>query len=149
MEQPTHQQTPVLTLIDITKQLTAILNDEMECLKSSRPAEIEKFQKRKNILTASYHKELNDIKLNGGLASAGNGEIVRDLKKESREFQKTLERHNAFVKAKKNLSERMIQEISKEVSSRNGANSKYGRDAKMANHTLASKTTTMAINQTI
>lgn len=154
MEQSTEQelpeqQTPVLTLIDITKQLTSILNDEMECLKTSRPSEIEQFQKRKNILTASYHKELNDIKLNGGLASAGSGEVVRNLKKESREFQKTLERHHAFVKAKKNLSERMIKEISMEISARNGTNSKYGSDAKMANHSLSSKTVTMAINQTI
>lgn len=149
MEQSADQQTPALTLIDITKQLTSILNDEMDCLKTSRPTEIEKFQKRKNILTASYYKELNDIKLNGGLATTGSGEVVRDLKKESREFQKTLKRHHAFVKAKKNLSERMIKEISLEISARNGTNNKYGKDAKMANHSLSSKTTTMAINQTI
>ena len=149
MQNLAHQETPVITLIEITKNLTEILNEEMECLKNHRPAEIKKFQKRKNILTASYHKELNDIKLNGGLAFAGSGEIVRTLKRESRHFQTTLEKHHRFIKAKKNLSEQMIKDISIEVANQNGANSKYGRDAKINNNTLAASTTSLAINTTI
>ena len=54
-------ETPVQTLIEITKNLTSILIEEMECLNNQRPVEITKFQKQKNVLTASYHKELNDI----------------------------------------------------------------------------------------
>lgn len=149
MQNLAHQEAPVVTLIEITKNLTAILNEEMECLKSHRPVEIKKFQKRKNVLTASYHKELNDIKLNGGLASAGSGEVVRTLKRESRHFQTTLEKHHRFIKAKKNLSEQMIKDISIEVANQNGANSKYGRDARIEKNTLAGNTTTLAINKTI
>ena len=149
MQHSTQQEAPVLNLIDITKQLTSILSEEMECLKSERPKEIEKFQKRKSILTASYHKELNDIKLNGGLASAGSGDIVRTLKNESRQFQITLEKHHRCIKARKNLSEDMIKDISQEVVKQNGNSGKYGRDAKIANHSLASRTTTLAINKTI
>ena len=144
-----HQETPVITLIEITKQLTAIINEEMECLKTDRPQEIEKFQKRKNILTASYHKELNDIKLNGGLASAGSGEVVRMLKTESRQFQDTLQKHTRFIKAKKILSEQMIKDISDEVANQNGRSSKYGPNAKMADKSLANNTTSLAINKTI
>tara|TARA_R110002096_G_scaffold435927_1_gene664290 strand:- start:58409 stop:58858 length:450 start_codon:yes stop_codon:yes gene_type:complete len=149
MQQPSHHESPVLTLIEITKSLTSILDEEMACLKNNRPAEIEKFQKRKNVLTASYHKELNDIKLNGGLASAGSGEIVRTLKRESRQFQTTLEKHHRYVKAKKNLSEQMIKDISVEVANQNGNGSKYGRDAKMTSRSSASTTTSLAINRTI
>lgn len=149
MQNLAHHEAPVVTLIEITKNLTAILNEEMECLKNHRPAEIKKFQKRKNVLTASYHKELNDIKLNGGLASAGSGEIVRTLKQESRHFQTTLEKHHRYIKAKKNLSERMIKDISIEVANQNGANSSYGRNARIENNTVAGNTTTLSINRTI
>ncbi|MCC3860805.1 hypothetical protein [Pseudemcibacter aquimaris] len=148
-EQLTHEHNPVSTLIEITKQLTSVLNEEMECLKSKRPSEIKDLQERKNILTASYYKEMNTIKSNGGLASAGNGEIVRTLKKVSRFFQETLERHTRYIKAKKELTENMIKEISEEISKKNGTNTKYGRNAKMANNSVASRTTTMAINQTV
>jgi len=149
MQQQSHHQVPVLTLIEITKNLTSILHEEMDCLKNNRPAEIKQFQKRKNILTASYHKELNDIKLNGGLASAGSGEVVRSLKRESRHFQTTLEKHHRYMKAKKNLSEQMIKEISIEITNQNGHGSKYGRDAKISSSSAAGNTTSMAINQTI
>lgn len=149
MQQLPHQETPVLTLIEITKNLTSILNEEMECLKNNRPTEIEKFQKQKNVLTASYHKELNDIKLNGGLASAGSGEVVRTLKRESRLFQTVLEKHHRYIKAKKKLSEQMIQDISVEVSNQNGGGNKYGRDAKMATKSAASKTISLTLNKTI
>lgn len=149
MQQSAQQEAPVLNLIDITKQLTSILGEEMEFLKSERPKEIEKFHKRKSILTASYHKELNDIKLNGGFASAGSGEIVRILKNESRQFQITLEKHHRFIKARKKLSENMIKDISEEVVKQNGRSGKYGRDAKMANNSLDCRTTTLAINKTI
>lgn len=149
MQQLTKQETPVLTLIEITKSLTSILNEEMESLENHRPIQLEQYQKKKNLLTASYQKELNDIKLNGGLASAGSGDIVRILKKESRVFQTTLEKHHRYIKAKKYLSERMIMDISAEVANQNGANSKYGRDAKIAPRSSANKTTSLAINQTI
>lgn len=148
-EQMTQGYNPVSTLIEITKQLTAVLNEEMERLKTERPSELKELQDRKNVLTASYYKEMNTIKTNGGLASAGSGEIIRNLKKVSRFFQETLERHARFIKAKKELSENMIKEISEEVSKKNGTNTKYGRNAKMANNSVASRTTTMAINQTI
>lgn len=144
-----NREAPVETLIEITKNLTAILNDEMDCLNEHRPAEISKFQKQKNILTASYHKELNDIKLNGGLASAGNGDIVRTLKRESREFQKTLEKHHRFIKARKTLSERMIQDISEEVVKQKGPANKYGSDARLSQKSPATGTTSLAINKTI
>ncbi|HRW30466.1 MAG: hypothetical protein KDF58_08340 [Alphaproteobacteria bacterium] len=149
MQNQSHNEAPVVTLIEITKSLTSILKEEMDCLKSSRPSEIAKFQKQKNILTASYQKELNDIKLNGGLASAGSGNIVRTLKIESREFQKTLEKHHRFIKAKKNLSEQMIKDISAEITSQSGRGHKYGRDAKMSSTSTEAKTTSLAINQTI
>lgn len=149
MEQAIEQISPIHTLIDITKELTSIINEEIECLKKYRPSEIEKFQQRKNILTASYHKELNDIKSNGGLASAGNGEIVRTLKKESRFFQDALTTHHRFIKAKKKLSEQMIQDISMEVSSQNGSLNKYGPNAQIAKKSLAQNTTSLAINKTI
>lgn len=144
-----NREAPVASLIEITKNLTAILNEEMVCLNEHRPAEIRKFQKQKNVLTASYHKELNDIKLNGGLASAGNGDIVRQLKRESREFQKTLEKHHRFIKARKTLSEQMIQDISEEVVRQKGTANKYGSDAKMSQKSDLSGTTSLAINQTI
>lgn len=149
MQQLPKQETPVLTLIEITKNLTSILKEEMDALENHRPVQLEQYQKEKNILTASYQKELNDIKLNGGLASAGSGDVVRTLKKESRLFQSTLEKHHRYIKAKKTLSERMIMDISAEVANQNGANSKYGRDAKMAPRSAANKTTSLAINQTI
>ena len=149
MQQQTGYDTPVLSLIDITKSLTALLEEELECLKTRRPSELAQYQERKNTLSASYQKELANIKMNGGLASAGNGEIVRQLKQESRIFQKTLEKHHRFLKAKKNLSEQMIQDISQEVTNQVGSSSKYGRDAKISNKSAAGKTTSLAINETI
>lgn len=149
MEQIIQTISPIHTLIDITKELTAIIKVEIECLKKFRPSEIVKFQERKNILTASYQKELNDIKINGGLASAGNGEVVRKLKAESRFFQEALKEHHRFIKAKKKLSEQMIQDISMEVSAQNGSHNKYGPNAQMAKKSLAQNTVSLAINKTI
>lgn len=144
-----NRETPVTALIAVTKNLTAILNDEIDCLNNKRPAELSHYQKEKKVLMASYNKELNDIKLNGGLAAAGNADIIRQLKRESREFQKTLEKHHRIIKARKTLSERMIQDISEEIIRQKGSANKYGNDAKIAQKSLMSDTASMAINETI
>ena len=149
MQDLSSEKGSVSTLIEITKQLTSIINEELNCLKTSRPAEIINFQDRKSILTASYNKELNNIKLNGGLSAAGNGEAIRSLKKESREFQTVLEKHSRIIKAKKNLSERMVQEITNEVANQNGANNKYGPNAKMTETSFKYNTPSLAVNRTI
>lgn len=149
MQHAEQQEAPVISLIQITKDLTSIINEEMDYLKTNRPAKIKQFQKQKNILTASYHKELNHIKLNGGLASSGNGEIVRNLKKESRIFQNTLQKHTRFIKAKKILSEQMIRNISEEVANQKGVNSKYGPNAKMERSKSVNNSISIAINKSI
>ncbi len=144
-----NHETPITALIAVTKNLTAILNDEIDCLNNKRPSELSHYQKEKKVLMASYNKELNDIKLNGGLAAAGNADIIRQLKRESREFQKTLEKHHRIIKARKTLSERMIQDISAEIIRQKGSANKYGNDAKIAQKSLMSDTASMAINKTI
>ncbi|NOZ66673.1 MAG: hypothetical protein GXP00_09305 [Alphaproteobacteria bacterium] len=133
-------------LINTIKDLTRVITEETNLLKTNRPKELERFLPLKNQLMASYQKEMADLNNRGGLLGSGNGPAIRQLKQESRVFQSVLTRHTRLVKALKTISENMIKTISDEVVKRQNQASRYGADgAKSTNK----HPTSITLNQTI
>lgn len=139
----------VSTLVQITRELTGLVNKETAQLQQRRPSDTLEFQERKLNLSAAYDREIKIIGQNGGLKATGSGEIVRHLKKETRIFQTALKRHGQLVKALKTVSENMIQAIGDEVGRQQASSRNYGADAKISNYKSAGATTTLALNKTV
>ena len=142
-------QSLISALIDTTRELTAIIRQEMTLLKEKRPAEIKSLNDSKNSLLASYQEKLDQLNRNGGFKAAGAGEIVRRFKKEHEVFQGVLKQHKSMLYALKTVSEKMIKVIGDEVALQSSPSQSYGANAKI-NSPKGSKTpTTLTLNKTI
>ncbi len=133
-------------LIHVTRELTHIISEEITLLKTNRPKDVEKLLPHKNQLMASYHKEMTELSVRGGLPAMGNGSAIRDLKHVSREFQSVLTRHTRLVKTLKQISENMIQAISDEVVRSQNQASRYGADGTRSTN---KSPTSISLNQTV
>ena len=133
-------------LIQIIQDLTRLISEEIDLLKSRRPSELNRLMPLKNQLMASYNKEISELNARGGLQSVGNGEILRTLKKETRLFQAVLTQHTRLVKALKTISENMIAAIGNEVVKTQNQSSRYGANGAKSNRKTP---TSISLNQTI
>lgn len=133
-------------LINTIRELSDVVSQETNLLKTQRPKELEKLLPLKNQLMATYHKEMTELSSLGGLKASGSGSAARVLKQESRNFLTVLTRHTKLVKALKKISENMIKAISDEVVRNQNQASRYGANgAQSANKTP----TSITLNQTI
>jgi len=136
----------LLPLIETIRELTGVISEEIDLLKTRRPKELEKLLPLKNQLLAAYNKEMSDINARGGLQAIGNGEAIRALKQESRLFQSVLTQHTRLIQALKKISENMIAAIGNEVIKNQNQTNRYGADgSKSATRTP----TSITLNQTI
>ncbi|MBL4803063.1 MAG: hypothetical protein JKY45_14360 [Emcibacter sp.] len=133
-------------LINTIKDLTNVISQETDLLKTRRPKELEKLLPLKNQLMASYNKEMAELNSRGGLQASGNGSAIRILKQETRIFQSVLDRHTRLVKALKKISENMIKAISDEVIKTQNRTSHYGADGSKSRNR---NPTSITLNQTI
>ncbi len=141
-----NDQNILAPLIHVTRELTNIISEEITLLKTNRPKDVEKLLPRKNQLMASYHKEMTELSVRGGLPAMGNGAAIRDLKHVSRKFQSVLTRHTRLVKTLKQISENMIQAISEEVVRNQNQASRYGADGTRSTN---KSPTSISLNQTV
>lgn len=136
----------LLPLIETIRELTRVISNEIDLLKTRRPKELEKLLPLKNQLLAAYNKEMAELNARGGLPAVGSGEAIRALKQETRLFQSVLTQHSRLIQALKKISENMIAAIGNEVIKSQNQTSRYGADgAKSATKTP----TSITLNRTI
>ncbi len=133
-------------LINTVRELSNLISQETNLLKTSRPKELEKLLPLKNQLMATYHKEMAELSSRGGLKASGSGSAARILKQESRNFLTILTRHTRLVEALKKISTNMIKAISDEVVKTQNRSSRY--DAK-GTRSSNKAPTSITLNQTI
>lgn len=133
-------------LIHTIRELTKVISEEIDLLKTKRPTELEKLLPLKNQLMATYHKEMSDLSARGGFQTIGNGDAVRMLKKETRLFQVVLTQHTRLIQALRKISENMIAAIGSEVVKNQSQANRYGADGSKSSN---KSPTSITLNQTI
>ncbi len=121
----------ISSLISITKDLTDIILLENKYLKEKCPKEARGLCSEKNALNASYQNGINALNARGGMACAGKGSEIRELKKATKIFTKVLEKHQTLVKTLKTISENMIKAIGDEVNKQNNLSAIYNSNAQV------------------
>ncbi|WP_417317882.1 hypothetical protein [Emcibacter sp.] len=142
-------QSIISSLIETTRELTSVIRQEIALLKDKRPAEIQPLNEVKNRLMDSYRQHMEALNRNGGFKAAGNGEIVRQFKKENETFRDVLKQHKSTLYALKTISESMIKAIGEEVARQASQSSGYGANAQMQSAKGSKTPTTLTLNKTI
>ena len=137
------------SLIQVTRDLTALIKKEISLLNAHRPGDIARLAEDKNRLAATYHQQMTALQQAGGLKTAGSADHLRLLKKVTREFQEVLEDHKRKLKALKTISEKMIKAVGDEIARQANKSQAYGANAKLKDPQMAKTPTTLTLNETI
>jgi|GEM_PF-6090729 len=145
----TDAHSAVLSLVELTKELTSVIDQETDYLDQRRPREAEKFHQIKATLAATYQKELNELGSRGGIQAIGKGEALRTLKQETRKFHVALERNSQKLMAMKTVSENIVQTIGDEINRMNAPAQNYGANAQMAGTKTPKNYKPVTLNKTV
>ena len=86
----TKDQGPVEDLLEATKALTGLIQEESRLLKERRIREIKPFQQEKPRLTAAYEEALGNVRADLTVLGKDGSRARRDLQNATQEFQDTL-----------------------------------------------------------
>lgn len=139
----------ILALIEITKKLATIVQRETKLLKDRRPREIAVLQEEKNRLGAAYEEELTIIGRNSETLAKAAPREMQELQRVVRAFRSILDEHGRVLAAAKVVTERMIRNVSQEVSRQNQPDGGYSRYAKRAKPSRTTRPVSLAVNQVV
>ncbi|RMF08076.1 MAG: hypothetical protein D6763_10840 [Alphaproteobacteria bacterium] len=126
---PDNTHNPVVTLISLTRRLAEIIATENRHLEARRPDEAKKLHDEKGRLSAAYAREMEIVRKNGGITAFGSAEQLRELKRQTANFQRLLDDHRRLVERSRAITEGILKAIGDEVARRNRPATGYGKNA--------------------
>ena len=139
----------VSSLIEITKRLGQVIQQETTLLKQRRPADLLPLQAEKTQLGAAYEEELMIVGKNGAFLTKEAPNEMRELQGVVSHFRTTLDEHGRVLAAAKVVTERMVRNIGEEVARKDRPDEGYSRYARRPNLSRASRPVSLAINQVV
>lgn len=139
---------PVITITSLTRRLAEVIVAENRLLEERRPAETKPLVEQKGRLSTAYAQEMERVRKNGGITAFGTAEQLRELKRQTANFQRLLEDHRRLVERGKTLTEGILKAIGDEVASRNRPSQAYGKNAR-PERPRNNQPTSLALNQMI
>jgi hypothetical protein len=139
----------VSSLIEITKRLGQVIQQETTLLKQRRPADLVALQAEKTQLGAAYEEELKIVGKNSDFLTKEAPNEMKELKGVVSRFRKTLDEHGRILAAAKVVTERMVRNISEEVARKDRPDEGYSRYAQRPRASRASRPVSLAINQVV
>lgn len=139
----------VSSLVEITKRLGQVIQEETTLLKQRRPADLVALQAEKTQLGAAYEEELTIVGKNSDFLAKEAPNEMRELRGVVSHFRKTLDEHGRVLAAAKVVTERMVRNISEEVARKDRPEEGYSRYARRAPLSRASRPVSLAINQVV
>ena len=139
----------ISALIEITKRLAKVIQQETTLLKQRRPADLADLQAEKTQLGAAYEEELTIIGQNSDFLAKEAPKEMQELKNVIAWFRKILDEHGRFLAAAKVVTERMVRNISEEVARKDRPDEGYSRYARKPRLSRASRPVSLAINQVV
>ena len=139
----------VSSLIEITKRLGQVIQQETTLLKQRRPADLVPLQAEKTQLGTAYEEELMIVGKNGAFLGKEAPNEMRELQGVVSHFRKTLDEHGRVLAAAKVVTERMVRNIGEEVARKDRPDEGYSRYARRPNLSRGSRPVSLAINQVV
>jgi len=139
----------ISSLIEITKRLAKVIQQETTLLKQRRPADLADLQAEKTQLGAAYEEELTIVGQNSDFLVKEAPQEMQELQKVIAWFRKILDEHGRVLAAAKVVTERMVRNISEEVARKDRPDEGYSRYARKTRLSRASRPVSLAINQVV
>jgi hypothetical protein len=139
----------VSSLIEITKRLGQVIQQETTLLKQRRPADLVSLQAEKTQLGAAYEEEITIVGKNGTFLAKEAPNEMRELQGVVSHFRKTLDEHGRILAAAKVVTERMVRNIGEEVARKDRPDEGYSRYARRPSLSRVSRPVSLAINQLV
>jgi hypothetical protein len=139
----------ISSLIEITKRLGQVIQQETTLLKRRRPADLVALQAEKTQLGAAYEEELKIVGKNSDFLAKEAPNEMMELQGVVSRFRKTLDEHGRVLAAAKVVTERMVRNISEEVARKDRPDEGYSRYAQRPRTSRTSRPVSLAINQVV
>ena len=118
-------QSHVNDLIKITSRLIAVLEREVELLRTTRPAEIEDLQQEKTVLTAAYESQAKSLAGRPELLDGVQPVLRTELTQTIDKFQSTLAKNERALRAARDTTHRVLKAIADEIDRKRRENAGY------------------------
>jgi flagellar biosynthesis/type III secretory pathway chaperone len=133
--------------IDITQRLTALLEREVELLKSLKPQDIRSLQQEKNQLAATYERLIRDVREKASLLAQVDGKLKERLRQTTHRFQMALAENERSIRAVKSVSERLMRVVVSAVAESKSRMPSYNRSGVASSGTAGAKSISLTLNR--
>ena len=122
----------IADLLQITRRLTAVLEEEVAILRERKPFEVQALQEEKHALTSAYERQIRAVGSGDGANEFVSPAQRSELTAATIHFRKALKQNERSLRAAKYTSERVLRAIADEVERMRGENSAYGAGGTIA-----------------
>lgn len=123
---PTTAALHVRRLIELTRRLTARLDQETEAFQSHRPQDVAAQQAETQEMANLYRRESAQLKARPDVLKAATVADRMELIRATELFEAALARHARVVEAARAVSEGLVRTIAAEIAAQRGSPSAYG-----------------------
>lgn len=135
-------------MLSVSQQLTDVICQETELLKTSQPLRIGELQKEKIRLSNEYAMDIQAISLRKELIDRAPAEKIGHLKAAMSKLNTALEHNSNMLGAAKSVSERILKSVADSMNEHKAPALGYGRNAAMTGQT-ASRNAAIALDSRI
>lgn len=133
--------------LQITHDLTRLIEQETDLLKRKRPSDLGAFEAEKRSLSAAYTKAVGALRVNKDALGALTDDDKAALKEAIGAFEATLKAHGRLVLRLKTVSEGIVRAVGREVEKRNRPVSSYQGNAQMRPPPTSATPTSISLDQ--
>ena len=120
------EATHVRELLEITKQLSAVLEREVEIVRAKDSSELPALHEDKRALCAAFEAQLKALGQPADARGEAPGARGQDLLVAIARFKKVLRRNEQTLRAARDTSERVLRAITEAVENKRGEAAGYG-----------------------
>ena len=134
-------------VLDVTQRLTALLEREVELLKSLKPQDIRELQKPKADLSATYERLIRELREKSSLLAQADPKLKERVRQVTVRFQMALAENERSIRAVKTVSERLMRAVVAAVAERKSGTPAYSRAGLVAGGSATAKSVSFAVNR--
>ena len=121
----------ITDLLKTMSRLIGIMEHEIVLLRHMKPAEMQEVQRDKIVLAAAYEAQTTALQGNEAALRSIAPETKADLIKATETFQKTLLNNERALKAAKEITDRLLASISRELEKQRREDGSYSASGQM------------------
>lgn len=140
--------TPLLEeTIVVTERLTALLEHEVDLLKSLKPQDIRALQTEKAELASAYERLIRSVRDKATLLAEVDAKLKERLRTVTTRFQTALADNERAIRAVKSVSERLMRVVVAAVAESKSRMPSYSRTGLASGGVATAKSVSMTLNR--